>query len=199
MYICTAGFWVRTTNLSTYLVSAGHCAINGSVDFYHLPWDSEIPDVYIGSLVSYTTSGVDRGFILKQNDSISVHPIIRNTEDQEHPVLYIIGTTDLDVGSIDTLVCKSGYLGFRHVECAKVLAVNVTVKMGDQRYGGVVKVDHMGCDGNSGAPVYQYLEELLPNVLLVGMLMGGNNIFCVVVPIKLILTEDMHVITINDP
>ncbi|CAG8688417.1 26340_t:CDS:1 [Racocetra persica] len=200
--VCSAGFWVRTTNGSTYLASAGHCASNGPfnpdefVDFYHLPWDSEVTDLYIGPMVSHTISGVDRGFILKQNDIRAV-PIIRNTDDTEYPELHIIGTVDLD--TVGTIVCKSGYFAdISRVQCGEIIAINAEITMGGEKYS-VVKVTNMGCDGNSGAPVHQYLNELLPNVLLAGMLIGGNNHFCEVVPLNLILTEGIHVITVNNP
>ncbi|KAF0554406.1 hypothetical protein F8M41_019176 [Gigaspora margarita] len=161
-------------------MTAGHCSKHGpfnpdgSVDFYHLPWGNTVGYRLIGQMAPPNMSVVDRGFISKQNNN-----------------------TDLD--TVGTIVCKSGY--FTHVDCGRVLSLNdVIISASDIEYSGVVKVDHMGCEGDSGAPVFPVTPEQLPGIFIAGMLTGGIKAegFCVVVPIEMLITDDIEVLTINN-
>ncbi|CAG8838731.1 20190_t:CDS:1, partial [Gigaspora margarita] len=137
------------------------------------------------------------GFISKQNNNTGVIPSVRNTDDTENPELHIIGTVELD--TVGTIVCKSGY--FTHVDCGRVLSLNdVIISASDIEYSGVVKVDNMGCEGDSGAPVFPVTPEQLPGIFIAGMLTGGIKAegFCVVVPIEMLITDDIEVLTINN-
>ncbi|CAG8816899.1 30313_t:CDS:1, partial [Gigaspora margarita] len=139
------------------------------------------------------------GFISKQNNNTGVTPSVRNTDDTENPELHIIGTIDLDEDTIGRIVCISGY--FTHVDCGRVLSVDdVIISASDIEYSGVVKIDHLGCEGDSGAPVFIGDQGTLPDIFIVGMLTGGIKAegFCVVVPIKMLITDDIELLTINN-
>ncbi|RIB21644.1 hypothetical protein C2G38_2299068 [Gigaspora rosea] len=141
-------------------------------------------------------SVVDRGFISKQNDRIGVIPSVRNTDDTENPELQIIGTIDLD--AVGSIVCKSGY--FTHVDCGMVLSLNDKVVSGGIEYSGIAKIDHIGCEGDSGSPVFPVAPEQLPGIFITGMLTGGSEAegFCAVVPIEMLITDDIELLTINN-
>ncbi|CAG8835012.1 30191_t:CDS:1, partial [Gigaspora margarita] len=137
------------------------------------------------------------GFISKQNNNTAVIPSVRNTDDTENPELHIIGPVDLDTAG--ALVCISGY--FTHVDCGRVLSVNnVIISASDIEYSGVAKIDHIGCEGDSGAPVFPVAPEQLPGIFIVGMLTGGKKAegICVVVPIEMLITDDIELLTINN-
>ncbi|RIB27678.1 hypothetical protein C2G38_2159968 [Gigaspora rosea] len=95
---CSAGFWVRSRSNSTpYIMTAGHCSksgpfnSDGSVNFFHLPWEGIVGRRFIGPMARPDMSVADMGFISKQNSQIGVIPSVRNTDDQEFPELMIYG------------------------------------------------------------------------------------------------------------
>ncbi|RIB20063.1 hypothetical protein C2G38_1222230 [Gigaspora rosea] len=145
------------------------------------------------------TWDVDIGYIMKTNNNALVDPIIRNTDNEEFPELQIMGVTDPDTEG--TVVCKSGFT--THVTCGKITGIRNTVTK--LVYGFEVfeinnlVISDMHCDrGDSGAPMYQYLEELLPTVLLVGMEFFSGDNFCIFQPLRVLLLPGMQVITINN-
>ncbi|KAF0554409.1 hypothetical protein F8M41_019179 [Gigaspora margarita] len=183
-------------------MTAGHCSKNGpfnpdgSVDFYHMPW-SRVAYRLIGPMAPPNMSVVDKGLISKQNDNIGVIPSVRNIDDPEFPELRIYGTVDMD--TVGSIVCKSGY--FTHVDCGEILSLDATILYADDRqYSGVVKISHMGCEGDSGAPVFQFIEDLLPGIFITGMITSGSITqgICAAVPIALLITDDVYILTIND-
>ncbi|KAF0550427.1 hypothetical protein F8M41_024552 [Gigaspora margarita] len=198
----SAGFWVRSGDRE-YLATAGHVARSNNVDFYYVPWRSEITNnTLIGKMTMRRTWDVDLGYIMKTNNNTLSGPIIRNTDNVEFPELQIMGVTDPDAEG--TVTCKSGFT--THVTCGKIIGIRNTVtKFFDINRGEIFEINNhvisdMHCDdGDSGAPVYQYLEELLPTVLLVGMqfFIAGDN-FCLFQPLRVLLLPGMQVITIHN-
>ncbi|RIB27979.1 hypothetical protein C2G38_1638835 [Gigaspora rosea] len=200
---CTAGFWVLSRlNSTPYIMTAGHCSKlgpfnpDGSVDFYHLPWGTIEGNQLIGPMAPPNISVIDKGLILKQNDSIGVIPSVRNTDDIDMPELKIIGTVDLD--TVGSVVCKSGYVS--HISCGVVLSLHTKVFQGGRLYGGIAKVSMMPCRGDSGSPVFPLVPDLFPGIFITGMLTSRHVAkgYCVVVPIDMLITDDIYVLTIND-
>ncbi|RIB11128.1 hypothetical protein C2G38_2042936 [Gigaspora rosea] len=164
---CTAGFWVRSRLNST-------------------PWDSKVVYHLIGPMAPPDVSVVDRGFISKQSDNIGVIPCVRNTNDPDIPELRIYGTVDMD--TVGFIVCKSGY--YTHVDCDEILSLDATViYANDKEYSGVFKISHIGCERDSGAPVFPFAEDILPGILITGMLTSGSIAegICVAIPIAMLI------------
>ncbi|KAF0442818.1 hypothetical protein F8M41_003613 [Gigaspora margarita] len=210
--ICAAGFWVRSRLNSTkyYIMTAGHCHDNGpfntdgSVDFYHFPWlGSLVNDVapgFIGQMAQPDLSVVDKGLILKQSDLIGVTASVRNSDNPDYQELFIYGTGVID--TVKSIVCKSGY--FSHVQCGHIQATDASfyfIKDDEVvEYRGLTKVDKIGFQGDSGAPVFGYELSLMPGIIIAGMLSSGNllddwNTFT---PIDVLITDDIDIITVND-
>ncbi|KAF0550443.1 secreted serine protease [Gigaspora margarita] len=162
-YQSSAGFWVRSGKRE-YLLTVGHAANSNHLEFYYLPPEGELDFTLIGQMVIRQTSGVDMGYIMKNN----------NTE--------------------GVIVCKSGFS--THVTCGKIAGIRDSIsRQSDGLVLYDVVISDMECrEGDSGGPVYQYLEELLPTVLLVGMVFGGGDDFCLFHPVRTILLPDMQVI-----
>ncbi|RIB27664.1 trypsin-like cysteine/serine peptidase domain-containing protein [Gigaspora rosea] len=185
-------------------MTAGHCSdsgpfnSDGSVSFFHLPWGGIVGRRLIGPMARPDMSVADMGFISKRNPDIGVIPSIRNTDDQEFPELIIYGTLDSD--TVGSTVCKSGYT--THVTCGEILAFGVTVTfLNGMEFNGLIKATHMSCGGDSGAPVFQFAEDILPGIFITGMVTGGSEEqgVCVIEPIAKLITDDIYVLTINDP
>ncbi|RIB16863.1 hypothetical protein C2G38_2188838 [Gigaspora rosea] len=133
-------------------ISAGFWVYSCSGDEEYLVTMGHAADIYIIAFYYLPCGvGIDKGYISKTYPDATTVPIIRNTNNREYFELQIIGTTDPDT--------KITY-------CFKTLDVNDVVTI-DMKYSG----------GDSGALVYQCLEELLPTVLLVGIVFGRDNNF----------------------
>ncbi|KAF0550424.1 serine protease [Gigaspora margarita] len=199
--IGSAGFWVRSGD-RVYLATAGHVGPSNDVDFYYVPWGGEITNnTLIGKRVIRRTWEVDIGYIMKTNNNSLAGPIIRNTDNEEFPELQIMGVTDPDTEG--TVVCKSGFT--THVTCGKITGIRNTVtKLMDGHIQEIFEINNhvisdMQCSGgDSGGPVYQYLEELLPTVLLVGIEFYSGPGYCLFQPLRVLLLPGMQVITINN-
>ncbi|RIB20065.1 hypothetical protein C2G38_2081729 [Gigaspora rosea] len=195
--IGSAGFWVRSGD-SEYLATAGHVARKKNLDFYYVPWESGITNnTLIGKMIMRKIYNIDIGYIMKTNNDTLAGPIIRNTDNEEFPELHIMGVTDPDTEG--TVVCKSGFT--THVTCGRITGIRNTVTElfdGHRIFeiNSHVITDMQCNDGDSGAPVYQYLEELLPTVLLVGMVFHAGHGSCSFQPLRAILLPGMEVITI---
>ncbi|KAF0553169.1 serine protease [Gigaspora margarita] len=202
---CTAGFWVGSKSNSTfYLMTAAHCSKrgpfnpDGTVDFYHLPWGSEGGGLLVGSMFAPNMSAieVDMGLIMKQNNRISVTPSVRNTDDQEFPELRIYGIVEMD--TVRTLVCKSAYI--THATCGKIISFNVRViNQSGREFNGLIKIEELSCQGESGAPLFPFVEEMFPGIFITGMITSGKvGSACYAVPIGRLITGDMYILTVND-
>ncbi|RIB20068.1 hypothetical protein C2G38_2180236 [Gigaspora rosea] len=105
--IGSAGFWVRSGDRE-YLATTGHVARSNNVDFYYVPWESEITNNTLIGKNDYTTNMGSR---------------YRNMDNEEFPELQIIGVTDPDTEG--TVVCKPGFT--THVTCGKIIGIRNTV------------------------------------------------------------------------
>ncbi|CAG8779914.1 22164_t:CDS:1, partial [Gigaspora rosea] len=190
--ICSAGFWVRSAGRE-FLATAGHCALNDNVEFYNLPSDGENPTL-IGQIIIRETSGFDRGYIMKTNSKVLASPIIRDTVDEEFPELQIMAVTDPDTEGM--VVCKSGYNTL--VTCGRISGIfdSFTRPRDGKVINNFVMADMECRGGDSGSPVYVYLDELLPTIMIVGMVFGAGDDFCLIHPVNAILFPGMEVITI---
>ncbi|CAG8726123.1 43184_t:CDS:1, partial [Gigaspora margarita] len=190
-YQSSAGFWVRSGKRE-YLLTVGHAADSNHLEFYYLPPEGELDFTLIGQMVIRQTSGVDMGYIMKNNSEVLAGPIIKNPDNTEFPELQILTVTNPDTEGV--VVCKSGFS--THVTCGKIAGIRDSIsRQSDGLVLYDVVISDMECrEGDSGGPVYQYLEELLPTVLLVGMVFGGGDDFCLFHPVRAILLPDMQVI-----
>ncbi|KAF0441207.1 streptogrisin [Gigaspora margarita] len=198
---CTAGFWVGSrTNSTPYLMTAGHCSKSGpflpdgTVDFYHFPWGSTGGGLLIGSMAppNWSVAIADMGVIAKQNIRIGVTSSVRNTDDPEYSELRIYGTVELDTAG--SLVCKSGYI--THNTCSGIVAFGVRViNLRGNEFNGLIKINEFALQGESGAPVFPFVEEMLPGIFIMGMLVGGIiGRFSYVAPIGKLITDDIYIL-----
>ncbi|CAG8598221.1 22613_t:CDS:2 [Gigaspora margarita] len=173
---CTAGFWVGSrTNSTPYLMTAGHCSRigpfnpDGTFDFYHFPWGSSGGGLLIGSMAP-------------PNWSVAIADMLR-----------IYGTVELDTAG--SLVCKSGYR--THNTCSEIVAFGVRViNLRGNEFNGIIKIKEFALQGESGAPVFPFVEEMLPGIFIMGMLTGGIiGKFSYVAPIGKLITDDIYILT----
>ncbi|KAF0369987.1 serine protease [Gigaspora margarita] len=209
--LCSAGFWVRNGS-QILLATAGHCTVNGpyveppddmSVDFLYLPWNSYDPEILIGRMSQYSTTAIDKGYILNENDRINAVPAIRNSDNPDFRELPIVGY--LPLYTIGAYLCKSGYT--THVTCGVLNSYDAVhrIEMNGtlHDYFDVWVADLLSRPGDSGGPVFKFVlgEE---GVRIVGMIIGAkiqNNI-SVFHPTDTILRRDdlslMDLITVHN-
>ncbi|KAF0515982.1 protease [Gigaspora margarita] len=163
--ICSLGFWAKhVEDEENYLVTAGHCynsSVGGSQEFFHLPWDSEDPGLYLGSMESFEViKEYDFGLIDITGKNIGQSAIINNIDSESFRELHI-----LEYGTIFTHgahLCKSGLT--THVTCGfvrglKSIATSTGEILEDLIYYGK-DTFQTSCGGDSGGPVFSYLNNL---------------------------------------
>ncbi|KAF0550442.1 serine protease [Gigaspora margarita] len=187
----TAGFWVRAAGRE-FLATAGHNARSENVEFYDMPSEGEY-NTLIGPMIIRDISGLDRGYIMKTNRQVLASPMIRNWGNDEFPELEIMAVTDPDTEGMP--ICKAGFT--TGATCGEITGVVDTLtRERDGRVVNNVVFSDMECQGgDSGSPVYAYLDELMPTVLLVGLVFGETGGLCIFHPVNAILLPGMQVIT----
>ncbi|KAF0547910.1 hypothetical protein F8M41_000261 [Gigaspora margarita] len=189
-FLCSIGFFAKDLNdpSTIYVVTAGHCYLNMSENFYYLPWDQQRTNVFIGPMVKYSINPYDYGLISFRGRSrrpIKARPIVRNTDSNICKELPIHDTTQ--VSSHGAHLCKSGYQ--THATCGYVKGFNGIFKNNMTLEPDLIITNTPSIAGDSGCTAYFY--EDLCSVSLSGIMTalsyGGD--FLAITPLEKILSE----------
>ncbi|KAF0413753.1 serine protease [Gigaspora margarita] len=189
--VCSAGFWVRSAGRE-FLATAGHCAQRTNDKFNNMPSVGQ-DYTFIGQMIIRDIEGFDRGYIMKTNSKVLATPMIRDRDNDDYPELEIMAVTDPDTEGMP--ICKSGFT--TGVTCGRILGITDTLtREQDGLVFHDVIITNMECTGgDSGGPVYVYLDELLPTVMIVGLVYAAGGGLCLFHPVNSILLPGMEVIT----
>ncbi|CAG8509563.1 2111_t:CDS:2 [Gigaspora margarita] len=166
-YGCSAGFWVVDKEFPeiVLLATVGHCAIkgpfksDGSVDFYHLTWNSLMTNTFVGTMETYDFEHIDRGYVAvnTSDTKLSIFPSIMNSDDRTYLELHIVGHKVLSEKDIGSTKCKSGYR--THVTCGTLREIHDTLIIDGKTYKFVLEAELFSAEGDSGGPVFQYSTD----------------------------------------
>ncbi|CAG8817706.1 33678_t:CDS:2, partial [Gigaspora margarita] len=180
------------SNGQDYIMTAGHCDFvsprnqQGFVDFYQKGWYSSPTYNYIGPLEYHSYTPYDFGLIKYIGTNVTLSTLICNFDHQTiYPVLYVknVGV----VTNVGTSLCISGQTS--HVTCGKVVELDV-VAMFEHPISNLnvterelIRTDIKCGPGDSGGTVFYYDALRIPYVLVVGTVVGINDVGCAFLPI----------------
>ncbi|CAG8634259.1 22297_t:CDS:1, partial [Racocetra persica] len=211
---CTVGFWVHFRG-TYYITTCGHCITNGITNAegqYIFDYKGINPPEYIGPMTMYDLSGVDRGFIYPDNPKFVKSPYIKNPEFRVQPELAIADTTPIAGNSIiGATVCTIGALS--NLRCGNVKTGDMTEFVREHEIENMIVTTRMTQHGDSGAPVFRFIELFSLSAPLKVHLIGMHNAegfmaesedspevipISTHMPLYKILKNDMSVFTIYD-
>ncbi|CAG8759311.1 8176_t:CDS:1, partial [Racocetra fulgida] len=161
----------------------------------------------------YDLSRVDRGFIYPDNPKFVKSPYIRNPGFRVQPELAIADATHIAGNSIiGATVCTIGAIT-NLIRCGEVKNGDLTWFVGEHEVENMIATTPMTQHGDSGAPVFRFLDLFSLTDRLRVHLLGMHNAAGFIpesedspddipisahIPLYKILKNDMSVVTIYD-
>ncbi|KAF0476150.1 S1 family peptidase [Gigaspora margarita] len=191
--MCSVGFWAKNNkneNLN-YIVTAGHCCVDRSQYFHHLPWNYRriYGSTRVGEMIE-SSNNVKYDFCLVNvTEDVNLPTVIRNTDSEYYDELFIEGGKNIT--SYGSHLCKSGQI--THVTCGYVKGLNAfSLLPAGQMITDLIVASkeffETVCQGDSGGPAFSYLQDL-STVSLNAMTIRVWNDLSIFLPLHVILSK----------
>ncbi|RIB22029.1 hypothetical protein C2G38_2033929 [Gigaspora rosea] len=163
--MCSVGFWSKNNKNEdlNYIVTAGHCCVDRSQLFYHLPWNyrRSQDSTQVGEMIESINNFKYEFCLVNITEDVYLPTVIRNTDSEDYRELIIEGGKNIT--SYSNHLCKSGHI--THVTCGYVKELKaVSVHPSGQINMGLIIASkeffETVCLGDSGGPAFSYLQDL---------------------------------------